>query len=434
MATTPSGAYRTPPTGRLTVNQVKWAPVPTESLQSGGGHERNDARAATGLEALGAARRRRARPGQSSHRPRFGPNHPRAADPSVRGVQRRQARLPRQCLDELVAEVRAGKHVGTTATVGKLLDDYLKNLKRLGRARTTVETYTVHIEKHIRPALGTVRLDKLTPHTLDAYFTGLEAKGLSPRTIRLNHAIVSAALSQGVDWGWLSANPAKRARLAAPGRSTTEALTVDQLRTLYRAALEDDTDLALCIALGAITGCRRGELLGLKWSDVDWNRCAVQVARQWVPAKGGQVLSETTKGGKGRTVFIGAEGIALLKGYKAAKRAEVGREPDGWLLSPDAGTTPLRAKSVTDYVTRLGKRLKIPVHFHSLRHMAATELAHAGVDLPTAAAQLGHSPAVMASTYLHTSDERGAAAGELIASVVGKALNPAKSGQRGRRR
>jgi integrase len=82
----------------------------------------------------------------------------------------------------------------------------------------------------------------------------------------------------------------------------------------------------------------------------------------------------------------------------------------------------MRAKSLTAYITKLGKRVGVPVHFHQLRHFAATELNHAGVDLPTAAAQLGHSPAVMAGTYLHSSDDRGAKAGELISAVVGQAL------------
>jgi integrase len=102
----------------------------------------------------------------------------------------------------------------------------------------------------------------------------------------------------------------------------------------------------------------------------------------------------------------------------------LGHEPaaDGWLLSLDGGDTPLRAKTLTEYITALGRRTKIPVRLHSLRHFRATELVHAGVDLPTAARQMGHTPAVMAETYLHTSDERGAAAGELVADVIGKAL------------
>jgi integrase len=90
----------------------------------------------------------------------------------------------------------------------------------------------------------------------------------------------------------------------------------------------------------------------------------------------------------------------------------------------NGGVTPMRAKTLTTYVSELGRKNKIPLRFHSFRHFRATELVHAGVDLPTAAHQMGHTPGVMAERYLHTTDERGAAAGELISGVVRKALLP----------
>lgn len=220
----------------------------------------------------------------------------------------------RRALAELVAEVRQGHHVGTTASLGKLLDEWLGNLERLGRSQSTIESYRIHVEKHIRPALGDRRLDRLTAHDIDRYLGGLaEKKGLSPRTMRLDHAVLSGALTQGVDWGWLKANPAKRAKLKS---ATTEvpSITVDQLRALYSAALDEDPDMAVAIALGAITGARRGELCGLRLDDLDRDRACLTIERAWVP-EGGQRLT-TTKTGKGRTVFIGAAGVALLDGYR----------------------------------------------------------------------------------------------------------------------
>jgi hypothetical protein len=82
----------------------------------------------------------------------------------------------------------------------------------------------------------------------------------------------------------------------------------------------------------------------------------------------------------------------------------------------------MRAKSMTDYVSGPTKDLKIPATLHTLRHWKHTELNRQGVDLPTAADRGVHSVGVMAETYLHTSDDRAAAAGELVAAVVGKVL------------
>ncbi len=330
-----------------------------------------------------------------------------------------------KALEKFVKKVRkseAASVVGTTATLGSLFDKWLANLERIGKARSTLETYRIHVEKHIRPALGSRRLNKLTAQDIDAYLGTLADKGLSPRTIKLDHAVLSGALAQAVEWGWLKANPAKKAKLQA---ANTEApsISVEQVVQLHQAALADeDPDMALAIVLGAITGCRRGELCGLRWDDLDWERSCLTVERAWVPGEGGQHLT-TTKTGKGRKVFIGAAGVAQLDRYWELQQERTGTDPDGWLLSYDGGTTPMRAKSMTEYVGRLAKRLKIPADFHTLRHFAATELVAQGVDLPTAAGQLGHTTGVMAAVYLHATEDRGAAAGELIGGLVAKALS-----------
>jgi integrase len=327
-----------------------------------------------------------------------------------------------KALDKLVAEAGQTRTIGTSATVGKLFTDFLVNLDRLGRARTTMETYRAHIAKHLRPGLGSIRLDKLTTHDIDRYLTDLDQKkGLAPRTIELNHAILSAALSQAVTWGWINANPASRARLKKPQAAAGTSLDVDQLGLLYQTALGEDLEMAVMIVLAALTGCRRGELAGLRWEDLDTKRAALRIERAWVPITGGQHLT-TPKSGKSHTAFIGAEGVAFLEGYRKAKAAQIGREPSGWLLSYNGGLTEMRAKSMTSYITGLAKRLGIEAHVHTLRHFTATELHNQGVDLSTAAGQLGNTTAVLASTYLHTSDKRGAVAGELIAGVVHKAI------------
>jgi integrase len=331
-----------------------------------------------------------------------------------------------KALDALVAETGQERVIGTTATVGKLLDEWLADLERLGKARSTMETYRTHVEKHIRPGLGSIRLDKLTVTDINHYLADLDTvKKLAARTIKLDHAVLSAALTHGVDTDWLKANPAKRARLKSARGDTSPALTTEQLGKLCRAALEDDADMATVIALAAISGCRRGELVGLRWEDIDTEARTLRVQRQWVPGEGGQHLTDETKTGKARTVNIGAAGVELLERYRATKREQIGRDPEGWLLSYNGGPTELRAKSVTEYVSRLAKAQGLPhVHLHTFRHWKQSEMSARGVDLATAADQGGHSIGVMASTYLHADDARGAAAGELIAGVVVDALAP----------
>lgn len=105
-----------------------------------------------------------------------------------------------KALDRLVSEAGQSRTIGSMATVGKLLSDYLSNLERLGKALSTMDTYRTHIEKHLRPGLGSIRLDRLTVHNVDRYLTDLDkVKALAPRTIKLDYAILSTALTQAVD-------------------------------------------------------------------------------------------------------------------------------------------------------------------------------------------------------------------------------------------
>ena len=372
----------------------------------------------------GTMRERPARSGRWELRAYVGRDAETGKPRQVSRVFRGGKRDATKALDKLVHEVSEGQYIGTTATFGKLLDEWMERIIKKRRARSTVETYEIHIEKWIRPSLGAVRLDKLTAYEIDAHLAELEAKGLAGGTVKLEHAIIRSALSQGVRWKWIPSNPAKESSPEVAKRTPAPTLTIDQLRTLYFAAAAEDEDMAAAIALGALTGARRGELCGLRWGDVDWDRGSIRVERAWVPGQGGQRLT-TTKTGGGRTVFVGAEGLRILRTYRAAKTDLLGHEPadHGWLLSMDGGETPLRAKTLTEYVASLGRRNKIKVRLHSLRHFKATELNRAGVDLPTAASQMGHTAAVMAETYLHTDDDRQAAAGELVSGVIGKALD-----------
>ncbi len=213
----------------------------------------------------------------------------------VSKVFRGGKRAAEKALDKLVSEVGDSKTIGAGATVGKLLDEWMNDLERLGKAQSTLETYKMHIEKHIRPGLGSIRLDKLSVTDVNRYLGELDAKGLAPRTIKLDHAVLSACLTFGVDSDWLKANPAKKAKLKPAGRNKDPILSTDQLFTLISASLEQDPDMAVAIYLAAATGCRRGELCGLRWDDLDTKKGTLRVERQWVTGEGGQYLKDMTK-------------------------------------------------------------------------------------------------------------------------------------------
>ncbi|HML01591.1 MAG TPA: site-specific integrase, partial [Acidimicrobiales bacterium] len=177
-------------------------------------------------------------------------------------------RAAAKALAGLVAEVEAGTFERTRATVSDLLDKWLEQIEPTRRPKTVAE-YRSKIENRIRPALGAMRLNKLGPDNLDAWYRKWLDEGLSPTTVHHLHAILSTALNQAVKWGWIDRSPAARASAPPLRQAPMKIPTPEELNRLHQVALDVDPVLATAIALAALTGARRGELTALRWSDVD---------------------------------------------------------------------------------------------------------------------------------------------------------------------
>lgn len=334
-------------------------------------------------------------------------------------------------LEELAKFVKETREnhpgVGKASTFGKLLTAWLDDLPRQGRSPNTIDTYRIRVEKHVRPALGPIRLGDLTAYDLDKFYAqlaetktvdGKEVKGLASSTIVQAHAICSGALSQAVKWRWIRENPA---RFATPPRiENVDRVTLDpqQVVDLIAESVAEDPDMGMLIGLAALTGCRRGELVGFKWSDVDWQKRTIHVQRSLVPAPGGGHREGPPKGRKKRLVAIGVQGVAMLRAYQDRQTTKLGHEPAGWLLSYD-GVSPLSAKTVSNYVTALGKRVKVPLlHLHELRHFAATQLVAIGTDPKTVQTILGHSSLDITAGYVHGVSELEQKASDALGELL----------------
>ncbi len=165
--------------------------------------------------------------------------------------------------------------------------------KRIGRTQSTVESCG-HTAARLPPTLGPTPLSTQTPRDLDTSYGDL-AERLADDTVRQTRAVLTAALEQAVEWGWTTDNPATGA--TAPGRHTPKRRALplpDVPKTIAAASAprkdgaDDDVVMAMAIASAALTGARRGELRGMKWSDFDPATCSTTVERKWVRGKGGQ--------------------------------------------------------------------------------------------------------------------------------------------------
>ncbi len=353
----------------------------------------------------------------------------------ARTVHTKKKQEARAALKALLAEVGQGRHEGTSGTFGSLLDKWLAHKESNGKlAPTSLETYRQHVDKRIAPALGDVKLSDLSPYHLDRFYASLREDGLSGRTVRLIHWIISGALTQGVKWRWLSRNAAQGAE---PGEIKREELVLPspaQLQQLVaKAQAEGDDDLAFLIAIAALTGLRRGEVCGLQWRDVDWAQGVLTVERSIKVVGSGQEEGPP-KNKKKRLVVLSQAALAVLKSYWALQQSRLsffGREQleeDGWVFSHNCGQDELKLKRVSEAVAALGRRLEPPVdvHLHLMRHFAATQLA-GKADSKTVADQLGHDPGVLLDVYSHAVPERAREAAAHLADVAALPIAEAAS-------
>lgn len=345
-------------------------------------------------------------------------------------------------LARMVTDVESGKVDHTRITVGQLLDEWLTHISSTRRP-TTLHEASRSIEKKIRPALGHIRLDKLGPADLDAWYTRWLADGLSGSSVRRLHAVLSAALNTAERWGWIAISPARRSRPPIARPTAIRVPTPDQLTKLIQSAEATDPVLATAIALAALTGARRGELVALRWSDVDLEGGSVQIERS-ISIVEGNVHEGPTKTHAARRVALDRFGVEVLRRHRTAAEALAGQAEsplidDAYVLSPNAnGARPTSPNTLTSRFAALCRKTESLARkdaaasgreqvgmdqwrfrFHDLRHFSVTTLIAAGVDVRTVAERHGHARATMTlDRYAHALPERDREA----AGVLGRAL------------
>lgn len=326
---------------------------------------------------------------------------------------------------ELLSRLDQGTYVPPSKmSIGAFLVQEWLPAKRATIKETTFASYEMHVTKHIVPRIGGVPLLSVSAGHLNAFYADLLADGrrngaggLSPATVERIHATIHKALADAVRWGRLARNPADRAD--PPKESTAEmsVWTPEQLGTFLDSVRTDRLFAAWLMA--AMTGMRRGELLGLKWSDLDLEAGTVSVRQIRTVAKY-RVVTFTPKTEKGRrTIALDPHTVAALRSYRVAQKEE------RVLLGPDYAnsddlvfTKPngsaIHPERFSAWFTQRCRKSGLPrVRLHDVRHSYVTALLAEGVPLKVVSQRVGHaSPMVTMTIYQHVlpGDDRAAAA------------------------
>lgn len=360
----------------------------------------------------------------------YGPDgRPRQASRTVKGNRREaQSELAKFIAE---ADTSAAPLMGVM-TLGPYLERWMEHV-RAHRQPDTARNYAIKC-RHLTEELGTIRLDKLRAHHLDELYRRWMAEGKSGTNIRVTHAVLSSALNQAVKWGLIEKSVGSMVTLPSVGVRRRNVPDAEKLRELISESASSDPVLSAAVMLGALTGCRRGELLGLRWSDVDRDRLVLNVERSVKREEVGRKLTVgPTKTHQNRRVSLDEVMLAVIDAHREraegwARDAGVGIDPDGYVLTEDpTGQTPMDPDTLTHRFSRTAQRLGMKsVRFHDVRHSVATNLLAAGYDLAVVAGRLGHrDPTITLRVYSHALVERDRQAAETLSHLMAPKDQPA---------
>lgn len=299
-------------------------------------------------------------------------------------------------------------------TLASFLEDWMAGVEPTLKPRTAM-AYRQLIRDHLAPALGGTTLPKLRPEQLQRMYAAMLESGRSPKTISNVAGVLHAALQQAVRWRLVSTNVASLVRPPRRSRPELQVLSADQVRHLLEAADASQDELRAMWALALGTGMRQGEILGLRWSDVDIDRGLLAVHHSLVHLKGRDILSEPKTASSRRVIHVAPQLVARLVSHRRS-RGGIG---NAFVFRRDDGR-PLSAAIVLKAWHRALRRAGLPqLRFHDARHSVATILMDRMRNARLVADVLGHANvSTTLAMYTHTT----ATQHEQAAAVLGEAL------------
>jgi integrase len=346
-------------------------------------------------------------------------------------------------LREILAGISRGAYVTPQKmTVGQWLDQWLNGLRV---APSTMASYRKNIRLHLKPALGEIQLARLTGARISALYRELErhgrrdhesGSGLSARTVKYCHTILKSALRAAVAEGVLASNPADRTQPPSAKEAKAPEIrpwTAAQLSAFLAWSEEHGCTDAVAWRVLAFTGMRRGELLALRWRDLDMDSARLSVRRSAGviknKGKGDELVEGPTKTGRQRSVDLDPRTVEALRRYRVAQASLDLRlvrddslifgDLNGSYLNPDRFSRRF-TRSIVLARSELGTDAIPMIRIHDLRHTHASVLLAAGTPVKVVSERLGHATVTITlETYQHIMPGMQADAASMFAALVG---------------
>jgi len=334
---------------------------------------------------------------------------------SIKGTKKQAEKR----LAEMLTQIEEGTYIKSTRiTVGEFLLLWLKNYAATNTSPRTSERYGEMIRLHLIPNLGRIQLSQLRPDHIQELYTQLlvggrvDGKGgLSPRSVQHIHRVLSEALNHAVKWGFVARNVSKAIDPPRPEKKEINTIDWEDFPLLLKEAskLEESSGIPYFMVFHAAlhTGMRRGELLGLRWCDIDLDMCTISVNRSLQVLKTGTVVIREPKTPKARRLIDMTPSLAVeLREYKSQQdtiRLFLGNPlTNNDLVFAHTDGTPLIPDSISAAFKKVAKRAGFSLNLHSLRHSHATLMFKSRIHPKIVSDRLGHATvAFTLDTYSH---------------------------------
>jgi len=310
----------------------------------------------------------------------------------------------RQTLDQ----ARAGlTYEGANMMLEQFLEEWL-DVKRTSLQPHTVQQYDQIVRDHILGQIGHIPIREIHPQVIQGLYGRLISSGVGTRTVQKVHGILRNAFNLAVKLGLSTFNPVTLT--TPPKHKKREMQVLDETHSqqlLLTIRYSKDHNYAL-YHLALTTGMRQGELIGLKWEDIDWTNGVLHVRRQLVRCRGGGFRFDEPKTSAGkRALSLGKTIIAILKEHAKQQFQLRDNAGDRWtdhdlVFTTTVGTPMDHTKLLKDFKKHLQQAGLPDIRFHDLRHTAASLMLNSGIPMIVVAKRLGHSkPSTTMDIYGH---------------------------------
>src|SRR5829696_2898365 len=326
-----------------------------------------------------------------------------------------------ETLDQALADRNSGLIFDAeNLTVGEYLDRWLRDSVQGSVRASTYKSYGHQVRRYLKPSLGQMKLRKLSPMHLQGLYREMQDRGLSARTVQYAHAVLHRALEQATRWGMVGRNVAEDVDLPQVRCEEMRPLNRDQTRALLKAAEGHRLEALYIVAVH--TGMRPGEILALKWDDVDLDFGTLQLNRA---LSDGEFTAPKTARSR-RRIKLTTGSVKALRAHRRRQLEErmqrAGLWQDYGLVFPSTVGTPLSHRNLVRSFKSLLKRAGLPssTRLYDLRHTCATLLLNSNVHPKYVQELLGHaSIAQTLDTYSHVLEGMDGGIGDAMDAAVG---------------